>query len=116
MTLTMEDFVERVAQRAAELMRDEFAAMLEQRKDVVTGLVDVATVASKLSVSQKFVRVHALELGGRRIAGRWRFDLSVAIAAESQSLPLAVRRPRPARPLSQSSVPLLRIGGAVDGR
>jgi hypothetical protein len=115
MTLTVED-VERVAQRAAELMRDEFTALLEQRKDVVTGLVDVATVASTLSVSQKFVRAHALELGGRRIAGRWRFDLSVALAAESQPLPLAVRRPRPTQPLSQSSVVLLPIRGAVNGR
>jgi hypothetical protein len=115
MTLTVDD-VERVAQRAAELMRDEFAALLEQRKDVMTGLVDVATVASTLAVSEKFVRAHALELGGRQIVGRWRFDLSVALAAESQPAPLAVRRPRLTRPLSQSSVPLLPIRGAVDGR
>ena len=118
MTLTVDD-VERVAQRAAELMRDEFAAMLEQRKDVVTGLVDVATVASKLAVSEKFVRAHARELGGRQIAGLWRFDLATALASDTQppAPSPAIRRPRPTRqPLPQGSVPLLPIRGAVDGR
>jgi hypothetical protein len=120
MTLTTDD-VERVAQRAAELVRDELVALLgTSRSDVATGLVDVATVASTLAVSQKFVRAHALELGGRQIAGRWRFDLSVALAADAQppAPPPTVRRPRPTRqPLSQSNVPLLPIrGGGVNSR
>ena len=116
MTLTVED-VERVAQRAAELMRDEFAALLETRKDVVTGLVDVATVASTLAVSEKFVRAHAGELGGRQIAGRWRFDLSVALSADTHSpASPTMRGPRSTQPSSASSVPLLPIRGAVNGR
>jgi hypothetical protein len=116
-TFTVGD-LELVAQRAAELVRDEVAALLETHKGVTAGLVlvDVATVATTLAVSQKWVRAHAREIGGRQIAGRWRFDLSLALAAESQPAPLAVRRPRLTRPLSQSSVPLLPIRGAVDGR
>jgi hypothetical protein len=116
MTLTTED-VERVAQRAAELMRDEFAALLETRKDVVTGLVDVATVASTLAVSEKFVRAHARELGGRQIAGRWRFDLSVALSADTHSpASPTMRRPRSTQPSSASSVALLPIRWVVNGR
>jgi hypothetical protein len=118
-TLTADD-VERVAQRAAELMRDELAALLgTSRNDVATGLVDVATVATTLSVSQKFVRAHARQLGGRQIVGRWRFDLSVALAADTQSHapPPEIRRPRRTRPVPRSGVPLMAIrGDGLDGR
>ena len=109
--------LEWVAQRTAELVCDQIVSLgIRGPNDVVTGLVDVATVASTLAVSQKFVRAHARELGGRQIAGRWRFDLSVALASDTQPPAPAVRCPRPARqPLSQSSVPLLPIRGTVNG-
>jgi hypothetical protein len=106
--------LEWLACRTAELVCDQFVSLGAARNGVATGLVDVATVASTLSVSQKFVRAHALELGGRRVAGRWRFDLSVALAVDTQppAPQPTVRRPRPTRQsLPQSNVPLLPIRG-----
>jgi hypothetical protein len=121
MTLTVDD-VERVAQRAAELMRDELAALLGPPALAGgAGLVDATAAAAALGVSRKFIYSRAVELGGRRVAGGpWRFDLSLALAANTQSPApsLVVRRPRPIRqPLSQGSVPLLPLrGNVVDGR
>ena len=123
MPLTTED-IERVAQRAAELMRDEFAALLEARAfDRAPGLVDAEAVATALGVSRKFVYSRVAQLGGRRVAGGpLRFDLSAALAANTQPPsppPPEMRRPRPTRqPLSHGSVPLLLPirGSVVNGR
>jgi hypothetical protein len=121
MTLTTED-VERVAQRVAELMRDELAASLGgQARSVATpNLVDAQTVASTLNVSRGFVYEHAVQLGGRRIAGGpkapWRFELSAAVNAHAKPPPLELRPPRSARPATRASVPLMAIrGDGVDG-
>lgn len=116
MTLTVDD-VERVSARVAELVRDELAVMLGAHSlNVGPSLVDVATVASTLAVSAKFVRKHAQELGGRQLVpgGPWRFDLAVALAANAQPVPASVvpRTPRP-RPAPRSSVELLPIRGSV---
>jgi hypothetical protein len=67
--------VDRVARRIVEL--------LDEREAMPRALVDVAAAASALSVSQKFVRKHAIELGGRQLVrgGPWRFDLAKALRA-----------------------------------
>jgi hypothetical protein len=117
-TLTTDD-VERVAQRAAELVRDELAALLDARAlDRATALVDAQTVAAALGVSRKFVYSRVAQLGGRRVAGGpLRFDLAVALAADIQAPAAPEMRPtRPRRLASSASVPLLPIRGAVNGR
>jgi hypothetical protein len=117
MTLTADD-VELVAQRVAELMRDELEALLRAHapSSFVPGLVDAQTVAAALGVSRKFIYAHALELGGRQLVagGPLRFDLAVALAAHSQ--PTAApepRRPRLTRRPLASDTPLLPIRGTV---
>ena len=112
--------VERIARRAAELMRDELEALLASRcSNVTTSLVDVATVATALGVSQKYVRAHARDLGGRQLAtgSLWRFDLAAALAAREEPPQLTqMRAPRRARANASvsSSAPLLPIRGRCE--
>jgi hypothetical protein len=120
-SLTADD-VELVAQRAAELMRDELVALLGARAVAgTTGLVDALTVASALNVTRGFVYEHAAELGGRRIGAGpkapWRFDLSAAMeAAHTQTVSTPEVRPRRRAPQGlPSTVPLLPIRGRVNG-
>jgi hypothetical protein len=119
-SLTADD-VELVAQRAAELVRDELMALLGSRALTGTlGLVDALTVASALNVTRGFVYEHASELGGRRIGGGpkalWRFDLSAAMEAHTQTVSTPEVRPRRrTRQALPATVPLLPIRGRVNG-
>ncbi len=69
--------VEAVAQRVAELLRED--------KPAATALVDASAVAEALGVSRDTVYARASELGARRIGdgprARLRFDLEQARAA-----------------------------------
>ena len=120
MSVLSPDDIERVAQRAAELMGDKLEALLASHaRNVTTSLVDVATVAMALGVSQKYVRAHARDLGGRQLAtgSLWRFDLAVALAAREVPPQMtqmrAPRRPRASASVS-SSAPLLPIRGRCE--
>jgi hypothetical protein len=42
-------------------------------------LVDAAEVARALGVARRFVYRHAVQLGGQKVGGVWRFDLQRAI-------------------------------------
>lgn len=98
--------IEAIAQRVAELIRDECG----------TTLVDTATAARRLGVSEDYVRDHADELGAVRLGdgpkARLRFDLDRALAAlgakPSPSLPPKVAPTRRRKP---EHVDLLPIGG-----
>ena len=116
--------VERIARRAAELVGEEVRALLGSHTvDVPASLVDVATVARALGVSQKFIRSRATELGGRRVGDRgpWRFDLAVALAPNRERVDRTpeARKPRPrtTQTTTRAGVALLPIRGeAVNGR
>lgn len=114
MTLDDED-IERLAARMVELLRE-----LEPRPGK---LVDVATVAAQLAVSQAFVRAHATELGGRQLVpgGPWRFALEIAFRAGCVDVAGSAgptSRPRrragaPTRaPERSDDIPLLPVRGA----
>jgi hypothetical protein len=107
------DDIERVAERVVELLSYELGARGGSSTSIA-GLVDVATVAAALSVSEKHVRKHAEQLGGRRIAGLWRFDLDVARAGGAESHPAqqpTARQPRRTVGGVTTSAPLLRVRG-----
>jgi hypothetical protein len=112
MTLTADD-IERVAERVVELLSYQLDARGDSSTPIA-GLVDVATVATALGVSEKHVRKHAEQLGGRRIAGLWRFDLAAARGDGPASLPLTpaqARRPRHKSGVGTTTAPLLRVRG-----
>jgi hypothetical protein len=125
MALSPED-VERVAQRAAELVCEEVRALLGSRTvDIPTRLVNVSTMAAAFGVSERYIRSNAREFGGRQVgAGRlWRFDLAAALATKDESVARSPRVPEPRKSRSRttqttnSGVPLLPIRGeAVNGR
>lgn len=58
---------------------------LERERDEATGLVGAATLAQELGVDVRWVRTHAIELGGVRLGNgprpRLRFDVETAKAA-----------------------------------
>jgi hypothetical protein len=105
----LDDLAASVAERTAELL----AERLDPRAVARAPLVDAATVAKHLSVSEKFVRAHATELGGRQLVpgGPWRFDLAVARGdvgmAMTQRATPAPRSGRPPRSRDDARVPLL---------
>jgi hypothetical protein len=103
-----EDETERLARRIAERLRDQDIAL-------AAPLVDVATVARQLSTSEKFVRAHAKELGGRQLipGGPWRFDLAVARGDHRpEQKPCAAKAPGRRTSAAQHRVPLLQIKGS----
>jgi hypothetical protein len=110
MRLTDDD-VDRLATRIVELI-----GPLEPNHP---RLVDVSTVARTLSVSEKFVRKHAIELGGRQLVpgGPWRYDLAKALGAGQAPLPSppqpgpTTRRTRPAVRSRPDGAPLLPVRG-----
>jgi hypothetical protein len=118
--------LEWIAQRTAELVRADLAALLgSPTVDVPASLVDVATVARALGTSTKFIRAHALELGGRQVVagGPWRFSLAVALAPNGEGVDRAPLTPEPRKPrprttqTTSAGVALLPIRGeAVNGR
>ena len=81
------DDIEAIAQRVAQLLRDE------PESEPSVRLVDAATVAERLGVERDWVYAHATQLGAVRLGGprgRLRFDL----AAVEQKLG---ERPAPSR-------------------
>jgi hypothetical protein len=107
--------MEWLAYRTAELICERLGLLTAP----TASLVDVATVAWTLSVSQKFVRKHAIELGGRQLVpgGPWRFDLAKALRAGQAPLaspppPPGSRTARPRRaPSRPDRAPLLPVRG-----
>jgi hypothetical protein len=107
--------MEWLAHRTAELICERLGLISAP----TASLVDVATVAATLSVSQKFVRKHAIELGGRQLipGGPWRFDLANALRAAPT--PAASPRPEPGSkmgrprraPSRPDTAPLLPVRG-----
>lgn len=86
-----------------------------------SGLVDAATLADALGISRDCVYAHANQLGGCRVGdgprGRWRFDLSHALAAWASRrvtkpdelnipVPSASRRRKPAKVNGRPLLPI----------
>ena len=90
-----DELVERIAQRAAEMVLDTL------RTTAPDELVDAASVAAALGCSRDWVYEHADELGGRRIGDgarpRLRFDLHTALAAWQPSSTESPARATPRR-------------------
>ena len=76
--------IERIAQRVAQLLRDELPERAEA-SDPVARLLSASELARHLGVTRPWVYEHAVELGARRLGdgprARLRFDLDTALAA-----------------------------------
>ncbi len=76
-----DELVERIAQRVAELLRDQARTADEPVRPV--RLVDAATLAARLGVRREWVYRHARQLEAIRLGGprgRLRFDLDLALS------------------------------------
>jgi hypothetical protein len=113
------DAIEQIAQRVAELLREDTE---ERHRDRGGGLIDATQLAQRLGVSREWVYEHANELGavtlGSGTRPRLRFDLEVAVRVvegrrrgtppgppPAQPRPTRRRRRQPA----SSDVPLLPV-------
>jgi hypothetical protein len=116
------DLADMLAERLRGVLPDQPAP--SATTGATRGLVDAQTVAAALGVDRSTIYQHAVMLGGIKVGGgergRWRFDLTTALAAGTTKpsvvsttvdtgLPAPRRTPR--RHAANGSVPLMAIRG-----